>query len=219
MYAQSFRRDLLKREIESMQTSIDDCLNGKGVKDGLKNGIKERQAPTCLFWKNGECQRGRMCKFYHDPNVKQKVPEKQEIAQKYDCLAQMYGGLARLEANVALTTTTTTDKKKKSFVKACLKAIKSCEKACKQAREGSVQGEEEAETVEEEDSELADPHRRKLFRNTNRSELERDMARLKDIVSKEDGDSSFPSSSSSSKDTTTTTIAVSYTHLTLPTKA
>ena len=32
------------------------------------------------------------------------------------------------------------------------------------------------------------------------------MARLKDIVSKEDGDSSFPSSSSSSKDTTTTTI-------------
>ena len=208
MYAQSFRRDLLKREIESMQTSIDDCLNGKGVKDGLKNGIKERQAPTCLFWKNGECQRGRMCKFYHDPNVKQKVPEKQEIAQKYDCLAQMYGGLARLEANVALTTTTTTDKKKKSFVKACLKAIKSCEKACKQARaanEGSVQGEEEAEAVEEEDLELADPHRRKLFRNTNRSELERDMARLKDIVSKEDGDSSFPSSSSS-KDTTTTTI-------------
>ena len=94
MYAQSFRRDLLKREIESMQTSIDDCLNGKGVKDGLKNGIKERQAPTCLFWKNGECQRGRMCKFYHDPNVKQKVPEKQEIAQKYDCLAQMYGGLS-----------------------------------------------------------------------------------------------------------------------------
>ena len=58
-----------------MQTSIDDCLNGRGVKDGLKNGVKERQAPTCLFWKNGECQRGKMCKFYHDPNVKQKVPE------------------------------------------------------------------------------------------------------------------------------------------------
>jgi len=201
MYAQSFRRELLKQEIESMQISIDECLNGKGVKDGLKNGIKERQAPTCLFWKNGECQRGRMCKFYHDPNVKQKVPEKQEMAQKYDCLAQMYGGLARLEANIALTSTTTDQKKKKSFAKACLKAIKSCEKACKQARaanEGSVQGEEEEEVEEEDDLELADPHRRNLFRNTNRSELERDMARLKDIVSEEDGDTSL-------KDATTIT--------------
>ena len=81
MYAQSFRQDLLKQEIDSMQTSIDDCLNGRGVKDGLKNGVKERQAPTCLFWKNGECQRGKMCKFYHDPNVKQKVPERREMAQ------------------------------------------------------------------------------------------------------------------------------------------
>ena len=201
MYAQSFRQDLLKQEIDSMQTSIDDCLNGRGVKDGLKNGVKERQAPTCLFWKNGECQRGKMCKFYHDPNVKQKVPERREMAQKYDCLSQMYGCLARLEANIALTLAT--DKKKKKSIKACLKAIKSCEKACKQAREaneGSVQG-EEVETVEEDELELADPHRRNLFRNTNRLELERDMVRLKDIVSKEDGDSS---SSSSSKDTTTT---------------
>jgi len=201
MYAQSFRQDLLKQEIESMQTSIDDCLNGRGVKDGLKNGVKERQAPTCLFWKNGECQRGKMCKFYHDPNVKQKVPERREMAQKYDCLSQMYGCLARLEANIALTLAT--DKKKKKSIKACLKAIKSCEKACKQAREaneGSVQG-KEVETVEEDELELADPHRRNLFRNTNRLELERDMVRLKDIVSKEDGDSS---SSSSSKETTTT---------------
>ena len=63
---------------DSMQTSIDDCLNGSGVKDGLKNGVKERQAPTCLFWKNGECQRGKMCKFYHDPNVKQKRHRRDE---------------------------------------------------------------------------------------------------------------------------------------------
>ena len=89
------------------------------------------------------------------------------MAQKYDCLSQMYGCLARLEANIALTLAM--DKKKKEH-KSMFESDKVVRKACKQAREaneGSVQG-EEAETVEEDELELADPHRRNLFRNTNR---------------------------------------------------
>ena len=208
MFAQSFNRELLAQEIESMQASIEDCLNGKGIKSGLQNGIKERQAPTCLFWKNGECQRGKMCKFFHDRNVKQKIPEKTEMAQKYLILAQMNGSLAKMEANLASTTSksTTTNSEKKKRKKASLSAIKACQKACKRARDFSnsttdndvvganslnkkekeEEEDDDDQAVLEEEGDEEDPHRRNLFRNTNRSELERDMARLKDVISRDD---------------------------------
>ena len=117
-----------------------------------------------------ECQRGKMRKFFiTHPNAETKRYWRDERWHKIRLLvANVAGCLARLEANIALTLAT--DKKKKEY-KACLKAV-SRGVPCKQAREaneGSVQGEEG--NCGRRRAELADPHRRNLFRNTNRLEL------------------------------------------------